>query len=1523
MRFGRKVISWFLSFTLTLTMMCGLFVVEAGAADSVSFTELSYWSVGSTTATVASRITYTNTAPTEVGVQLSKNSGSYYKAIIFTPKQSGGWVSNKSAKFTFELKSLSEGSNYTFKYYAVIGSTYYYSDTRSFKTTGTAPDSITFSNMRAEEITQTGVSVYATCGYTGTRPYKMGVTLGKAGEAATMDYVSPEITHNKNPFDFWSTGITGLTPGTTYFYQFYVIVNGSRIVSDFNYFTTLKPVLGTPTLYYTAGTYPDSTYLNWSYADYADYYNVKIWKGKYWDGDPCNTLWETTQRYWYVDLAPGYYEAYVDAVNKWDVAMSNVVSFTVLPGDISNATISGLYDAIYTGEEITPEITVNYGTTTLVRGTDYTVSYSNNIEPGTASVTINGIGNYTGSKTETFEIVGKSLPKTFTVSEIPDQIYTGEAITPAVTVKDGTKTLVVGIDYTIKYSDNIEPGRASVTVTGIGNYTGTTTVYFTITKAKSILNASIELSPVSFIYDGTAKEPAVTVTDGTTILREGTDYTVSYSNNIKPGTGYVTIIGVGDYTGTTTVSFTITEKTVISISAASVTLTAVSFFYDGTAKRPGVTVTLNGKTLYENTDYTVEYKNNIEIGTATVIITGKGDYTGTVTKNFSIVQKPAEKTDFEWGKDNWNFLNSSRSGYFSAGTYRSQINSTYLETLKNNLSNTDYQVIFKGYRGGTAWLDEKFGGSCYGMSSTAFLALRGYMPYSSYRSGADCLNDLYYPTEVDLYTPSAKSNVSSLITYYQMLQVSDPIQQQYRTVPNRSNEQNIKQILSLLDKEGTVLLGFEKANWGGHAILAIGYEYGSFTKNGVTYQGRIKICDPNSSIKDNDNYYIYFNTNSYNWAIPAYSEILSTQGARFNYIGASVSDINYGGYLSGTSNYSTNDFVARINAAVISDNRTVTKVSATSNGYMNMNMAAGDVVEDYSYINAGDSKGVAGYTIFDPDASYKVSQSTPSELTLSMDYEDCMLSASSKAGNSVIFDRSGAVIVNGESADYSISMTFDKDLANDWFTVQVSGSNEDEVALKKTENGWIMNGNDLGKVTVSVNNKNDEISAIFSTDLNSVYIYEIDKNTIGIKGDPDGDGVYDTVIKTTTPEPSKTFTISPIADQVYTGSEITPSVVVKDGTKTLKKDTDYTVGYSDNIEVGTATVTVTGIGEYVNVTKSVTFRIVSKPEVTANVIATVNGKDSEFNDLFTATKSTANATGNIVITVYKDLNETKSITMPKNAASLTINAPYAVTLTLKNSSLTSKCDLVLENIKLVTNKGKAVGITAKKNLEISDSSVGALNVTGTLTSTGSIIDGKLTSKGAAVLTDTTVNGKVTASSDLTLTDCPAVGAIAAKGILTITGDGTFTGAISVTGKTGETLLKNVAASGNISASNDLVLVNCTAKGNIISKAKLSVEGIVTANGNVSAVELASLDDNSVLSYKALSVTKNGFTGDNAVTLRVIDKNGKEVRMTAGDKKAVAAKTFKGAFDAELVLISEDNCADAKLRLEKNKLMVVA
>lgn len=153
---------------------------------------------------------------------------------------------------------------------------------------------------------------------------------------------------------------------------------------------------------------------------------------------------------------------------------------------IVNAGISSVAPQVYTRKEITPSITVKFGTNTLKQGRDYTVTYRNNVNVGSAYAVVTGKGNYSGSKTVSFAITKKPVTA-LSYSSVAAQVYSGKAKKPAVTVKDGAAELVKGQDYSIAYSNNKEIGTAIITITGKGSYTGTKKITFKINPKPATL----------------------------------------------------------------------------------------------------------------------------------------------------------------------------------------------------------------------------------------------------------------------------------------------------------------------------------------------------------------------------------------------------------------------------------------------------------------------------------------------------------------------------------------------------------------------------------------------------------------------------------------------------------------------------------------------------------------------------------------------------------------------------------------------------------------------------------------------------------------------------------------------------------------------------------------------------------------------------------------------------------------------------------------------------------------------------
>ncbi|WP_456032744.1 hypothetical protein [Ruminococcus sp.] len=207
----------------------------------------------------------------------------------------------------------------------------------------------------------------------------------------------------------------------------------------------------------------------------------------------------------------------------------------------------------------------------------------------------------------------------------------------------------------------------------------------------SISKASVTLSTSTYAYDGKAKKPGVTVKLNGKTLKNGTDYSVTYSNNTKVGTAKVTIKGKGNYTGSVSKTYSIKndfkKATVSGISTKAFT---------GKNITQSITVKYNGKTLKNGTDYTVSYSSNKKIGTATVKIAGKGSYTGTITKTFKInpakqeIQKLTAKSKaffVDWAQK------GSATGYEIQYATNSKFTSAKKVTITNN--KTDKTTVSK------------------------------------------------------------------------------------------------------------------------------------------------------------------------------------------------------------------------------------------------------------------------------------------------------------------------------------------------------------------------------------------------------------------------------------------------------------------------------------------------------------------------------------------------------------------------------------------------------------------------------------------------------------------------------------------------------------------------------------------------------------------------------------------------------------------------------------------------------------
>lgn len=244
--------------------------------------------------------------------------------------------------------------------------------------------------------------------------------------------------------------------------------------------------------------------------------------------------------------------------------------------------------------------------------------------------------------------------------------YTGQEIRPNVTVRVRDRLLTLDKDYTLEYADNIEVGTGKVIVTGIATssetigYTGTVEIPFAITeKAPAftlipLKGTDVTIDGTSFPHTGSPIEPKITVTVEGKTLTAGKDYSVSYRNNVEPGTATVSVCGIATasetlgYTGTVEIDFTITPAAPYELKDADVSIEGTKFTYTGSYIEPKVTVTAGGKELVQDEHYTLSYHNNIGAGTATASVSGiaSAGYTGQVNVSFTI-EKDSAVPDFQ------------------------------------------------------------------------------------------------------------------------------------------------------------------------------------------------------------------------------------------------------------------------------------------------------------------------------------------------------------------------------------------------------------------------------------------------------------------------------------------------------------------------------------------------------------------------------------------------------------------------------------------------------------------------------------------------------------------------------------------------------------------------------------------------------------------------------------------------------------------------------------------------------------
>lgn len=322
-----------------------------------------------------------------------------------------------------------------------------------------------------------------------------------------------------------------------------------------------------------------------------------------------------------------------------------------------SGTLTRVKAKVYDQNEYRPAVKVtvveNRKKITLTEGLDYQVEYQNNVNAGTGTVLVKGIGSYKGTLKAPFTINQKSVKK---LKILTGSMTTGSKSEPPVYVYDGATLLKNGTDYKLAYDAALTANAAKsakITVTGLGNYKDSKVVklaVYDVDEAHVINPQHVTLKQPGMEYTGKALQPVPVVKIGGTALTANKDFKVRYQNNINAGTAYVIVTGKGAYKGEVIKTF---EITALKANKTKLTIAPISDkIYNGQLQKPSVTVKAGTKKLTKGIDYTVTYTGNLHASTAgkkaKVIITGKGNYAGlTATAAFTILPQKISKASIK------------------------------------------------------------------------------------------------------------------------------------------------------------------------------------------------------------------------------------------------------------------------------------------------------------------------------------------------------------------------------------------------------------------------------------------------------------------------------------------------------------------------------------------------------------------------------------------------------------------------------------------------------------------------------------------------------------------------------------------------------------------------------------------------------------------------------------------------------------------------------------------------------------
>ena len=737
-----------------------------------------------------------------------------------------------------------------------------------------------------------------------------------------------------------------------------------------------------------------------------------------------------------------------------------------------------------------------------------------------------------------------------------------------------------------------------------------------ITVNPKALTANMVQPIASRPYTGSAIEPTVTVNVGKKTLTAGTDYTVIYKDNTNVGTAKVIVTGKGNYTGSVEAKFNITAKAL----TASMVRDIAAQTYTGSPIVPELTVKDGETALSKDTDYTVKYQNNLNAGTATVTLTGKGNYSDSVSKTFTIKQKDVtaqrDATDIQVVVDKGTFDAPTFGDVKGTLTY-SYDGATSYDAIVKKLKTL--QLGATGDIGYTYTANGNYTGTITGKlhftvvdlpaatittapAAKTGLTFNGTEQVLVNAGSGITGGTLQYKLDGGSYNaelPKA-TNAGNYTVYYKV--------KGNNTTHSDSSEQSFT--VTIAPKTVTAAVSVEPTSYTytGEAIVPTTVTVKDSTtvipasEYTVTYGNNTNAGKATVTVKDQDGgNYVVSGTATFTITKAELSGVtVSLKGWTY---GDTAKTPTVSGNLGGgnvtyqykADNASTYTSTVPTNAGTYTVKATV----AESANYKAATATGSFTIEPKTVTNAAVTLSQTSYAYtgraFQPSVTVKDGTTVIPASEYTVAYTD---NTNVGTATVTVSDRAGGNYVVSGTATFTITKA-----ALSGVSVSLGGWTYGDTAKTPTVSG------NLGNANVTYQYK-----AVDAADETYTNVVPTNAGTYTVKATVAESANYAAATATRNftivPKAISKATVENIGEQEFTGRTITPTVTVKDGTVVLT-DADYSVAYANNIDAGTANVTITGKGNYTGST-SVKFTIAqaAAPVVVDDSGATVTAPDT-------------------------------------------------------------------------------------------------------------------------------------------------------------------------------------------------------------------------------------------------------------------------------------------------------------------------